>query len=177
MRRKAVLEEWVRQSLFEEDGIPNDYNVFSTKPVEAWVDAWKVTKELILVTRGVALANGARFGLLLIPDPAQVYQVTLNRRLKGRPMPLDWDFELPQKILRDFALSHGIHSIDLLQCFRVASGQKHDPIFFNYEGHFTPAGHHLVGQVIYQALASQGWIPARVKPSADLPSGCIRSDP
>lgn len=177
MRRKAVLEEWLRLSLFKRGGIANDYNVFSTEPGEAWIDAWKVTKELILATRGVALENGAKFSLVVIPDPAQVYQVALNRRLEGRPTPLDWDFGLPQKILRDFALAHGIHSIDLLQCFRVASGRMHDPIFFNYEGHFTPAGHHLVGQVIYQALASQGPIPAQVKPSADLPLGCIPSDP
>lgn len=65
----------------------------------------------------------------------------------------------PQSVLADFAAQHNVPFLDLLASFRehVAEHNLKPSALYLDPLHFSPAGHDLAAQLIFEFLSNQGW--------------------
>ncbi|HEY6085576.1 MAG TPA: hypothetical protein VIU63_09285, partial [Nitrospira sp.] len=66
--------------------------------------------------------------------------------------PRRFDFDRPQRLLKEWAARNGIETIDVLPEFREVARQK--PLFYDTDLHMTTAGHRLVADMIWPTLSS-----------------------
>ena len=98
--------------------------------------------------------------IMVIPIPVQVHSDIL-REMKKR-VEFDetlFDFEKPQKILREFGLQNGIPVCDLLPPFREED--RKEKLYYRYSVHWNKAGHKLAARLIYEKLKAEGMVPGR----------------
>ena len=59
-----------------------------------------------------------------------------------------YDDPFPFDFVKAFAAKEGIPVIDLWPAFLAANDQK---LFYDWDGHFTPAGHRVVANALWEA--------------------------
>ena len=103
---------------------------------------FKRTGKFIMLSRDVALQNGAQFILVMYPYGTYVGP---DQWAEGRKF---WGFESGKvdtdlfafDLVRDFAADNGIPFINLLNDFVAHKDEK---LFFDHDGHFTPRGNEV----------------------------------
>ena len=96
---------------------------------------------------------GAQLVVAILPDENQ-----LNADLQARVIPAaeraNYDFEMPQRYLRERFAEMGINTLDLLDVFR------RDPrcLYMN-DTHWVPAGHALVAEQLQSYLRARQLVP------------------
>jgi hypothetical protein len=102
--------------------------------------------EQIVRMSDLATANGSELVVVLIPDENQL-NPDLQKQVIEAGTEDDYDFSMPQSMLRDAFAAEDIPVIDLLRAFRD------DPrCMYMNETHWTPQGHKLAAQRIFYGL-------------------------
>ena len=112
---------------------------YRTHPVPAAESAWALTQQLVLAVRDEAVAQGARFVVLLVPS---------RRELGQQPSAADrarrWDWSKPRRRMAAFLASEGVASVDLAPALRARIEAGERP-YFARDPHWNELGHEVVG--------------------------------
>lgn len=118
--------------------------------------AWDLTRALIRQLRREVEADGRRFALVALTASWQVHPEHLARFQADYPAisQHEWDWEKPNRRLREFAAAEGIACLDLLPAFQARAAQGGPELHF-CGGHWTPAGHALASEEIAGFLGAE----------------------
>lgn len=122
-KKEENFFDWMEQELLNEN------------PSAFVEQSWEKTKQEVREIRDMAVAQHARFAMVIFPLRQQVQT----------PAGLD----RPQRIIREFTQKEDIVLVDLLAAFRK---EKDNPKIFIDSNHIAPPGHHLVARTIATAL-------------------------
>lgn len=125
------------------------YEIYRTPLREPWAEAWRVTEQLLLATRDLAEANGARFAVVLVPGAWEV-DADVWSQVRARVPALrtaELDLEQPSRRLVAFLRAHAVPVVDLLPEFRARHATS-APLYFRGDAHWTVAGHRLASEVL-----------------------------
>ena len=128
-------------------------------------DSYRNAIALIQMMEKTAVNQGMGFVLVLAPDQVQV-DLDLRGELAARyDLDLtDYDFNQPQRIIKDALTSSATPTLDLLGAFRNSTAQ--DPLFLERDTHWNVDGNdHAARQILSFFLAS----PTVDKDPAPLP--------
>ena len=135
--------------------------VFETRLSDRWRNAWAITHGLIEMTRAEATGQGSRFAMMIVPTRAQVSR-QVARELGGEEGRRDPNRDLlqPNRFLAEISARSSTPLLDLLPVFlraRLVAGSE--PLYFEYDRHWTAAGHAVAAQAIAEFLRSERLIP------------------
>jgi hypothetical protein len=135
--------------------------VYATRPDPRWRAAWAMTDTLLGRIADESAAQGARFGLTLVPTRAQVVPEAW-RALTGSNEGRDRAFDSlqPNSLLAGFAGRTGTPLLDLTPQLRAAARARGaPPLYFARDQHWTAAGHELAARALAEWLRASGLIP------------------
>lgn len=140
------------------NGVFVDYYLYEKEWSKNWVDAWNVTEALILGLRDAVVASDADFIVVTLPNPPQL-QVDANGFFSEKAwgdlvskypaieeMEFDWD--KPNKIIKQFLLKENIKYIDLLKPFRDSLEKDKKELTYKHDIHWNSRGHELVAKTL-----------------------------
>lgn len=142
------------------DGIPVDYWVYAADPPPAWRDAWERTERLLGALRDAVAADHARLMIMVVTAREQIYPADWQRVLDAYPAMagVQWDLDGPERHVLEWCRAHDVPCIQLSGAFRdAADGIR---LHYQYDGHWTPAGHGLAARTVAAFLRGTGWPPA-----------------
>ena len=120
-----------------------------------WVEAWEITRALLLKTRNEARNAGAGFLLVGLADPISVLPDSIRQEVFPPGLPSQLDPDKPTTLLNKFASSEGIDFVTLVPAFRSSIGQSEDAFTKYYlpcDGHWTAAGNYLAARAVVEHL-------------------------
>ncbi|MDH3314524.1 MAG: hypothetical protein OER43_01980 [Gammaproteobacteria bacterium] len=120
-----------------------------------WLEAWEITKALLVRTRNEARDIGAGFLLVGIADPIAVLPEFVKREVFPANLRPELDPDKPTAILDEFAASRDIDFFTLVPIFRSHIGQSEDAFtkyYLSCDGHWTVSGNRLAAQAVVQHL-------------------------
>jgi hypothetical protein len=118
-------------------------------------EAWQKSEALLLALNQAVEARGSRLLVVILPDELDVDDhrrqevlaayagLTKPQALAGPP---------PAERLAGILRQHDIVYISLLPALKAHYQTDQTPLYYRYDGHWTPAGHRLAGQAIYEYL-------------------------
>ena len=114
--------------------------------------AWGLSYQYLLRTRDLLKAHGSDFWVTVYPIGNQV---SPREWSKGR---VYWGFEpgkvystRPQSLVADFCRKNDIRVVDMSDDFKQAARTVY-PLYYDHDGHWKPAGHQVVADVLYREL-------------------------
>lgn len=107
------------------------------------VEQLRLGEALLLEGIHVARKSGKRIVLVHLPVQKWVHSKNPVTRLKRF---------LTEKMLKRVVETTGVEFVDCMPAFQALSGEKLDALFLPDDGHYTPAGHQLVADVVNTAL-------------------------
>jgi hypothetical protein len=148
------------------DGVPVDYLVYAQPPPREWETAWQHTEGLLTALRDAVAADGARFMVMIVTAREQIYDADWQALLATYPamQRRSWDLNGPERRVLDWCARSGVSCVQLSRAFAARRGDG-TRLHFIHDGHWTPAGHALAAQAMYDVLREAGW------PSAHLAEG------
>lgn len=137
-----------------------DSRIYAEPEDEAWKDAWKTTEELVAVMAREASERGARFAVVAVTAPIQVYPDPATRERFARQLGVS-DLMLPGRRIRAVGDRSGFPVLDLApELQRYADRHRAflhgSPNTAPGVGHWNPLGHRLAGEQIASWMA--GWV-------------------
>lgn len=150
LAQSRLLEE--KKTKLDPETIPLHYFVYRT-PIadEAWREAWAITEELVVRTRDLARALGARYAVAAASTPHGIRgtEAGLDWLLRAYPAmaAFEWDLELPNRRMQEICERHGIPFVNLEPAFRKATAAGrvlHWPI----DGHWNREGADFAAQLL-----------------------------
>jgi hypothetical protein len=137
---------------------------------------WKLTYGYLSKMRSLLAARGVDFWVTVYPYG---HQISGSEWSRGRTF---WGFEAgkvystrPQELIAEFCRRSGIRVVNMCDDFRKASQTVH-PLYYEYDGHWRPAGHEVVADVLYRELVpyvaahDEDATPGAVSASTGAPS-------
>lgn len=119
---------------------------------------WEKTRQTLTGFKQVTEERGGKLILVLVPDHIQVDQRLREEFLAARgDAPTRFDFELPQRRLKQWGEANGVATVDLLPAFRAATPAE--PLYFETDLHLTAAGHRTVANGLWPLLRTLPKIP------------------
>jgi hypothetical protein len=129
--------------------------------------AWGLSYGYLIRTRDLLRSRGIDFWVTVYPYAIQVSPREWSR---GRVF---WGFEpgkvystRPQSLVAGFCRKNEIRVVDLCDDFKQAARTVY-PLYYDYDGHWKPAGHQVVADALYRELVpyleareGQGTVPA-----------------
>jgi lysophospholipase L1-like esterase len=133
-------------------------DIYLLRPPEEIQRQWERTDRTLTEFRDTLRAQGIRMLLVLLPDHVQVDQKLREEFLAARREDSNsFDFDRPQRLLREWGERHDVQTIDLLPRFRDSASVA--PLFYETDLHMTTAGHRLVAEGIWPLLSSALSLP------------------
>ena len=132
-------------------------DLYNTRPGDEWVRAWRISELLLARVRDRAAEVGARLTIVGIPewrtlDPVEWRRVLAGTRLADSRL----DAAYPTNQLETISQRLGVHYVDLLPPLRQASAGSSVPLYYDFDKHWTAAGHAVAAQAVEQALRQWG---------------------
>jgi hypothetical protein len=126
-------------------------------PDATWTDAWAITGHALEELKSAVEADGAAVAVFVIPDRRQLYDADWDATLAKLPdlVPDDLDRERPTRNVLDLLATLDIPALSLLDPFRAVD----ERLYFEIDGHFTPAGHTQTAEVLAGWVAASGLVP------------------
>jgi hypothetical protein len=139
-RQVARLRTWGRQS-------------------DANIDEMKRVFHVLDLIRSRVAERGAQYVMVIHPDQTQIYE-TLRKEIltMGELREDEYDFDLPQKLLRSYCVENGVTCLDLLPVFRGEAKDRN--LYLPRDTHYNTAGHHLAAATISQFLCEKQLFPS-----------------
>jgi lysophospholipase L1-like esterase len=115
-----------------------------------WQQAWQVTAALVAALAEDVSQDGAAFHVAIVNGPWIVQEET--RDLALPPQAQDaYDWEMPHKKTEEMLDELGLAYTSLRQPMLDAA-QAGTQVHFVHDGHYTPAGHHVVAETLLPVL-------------------------
>lgn len=114
-------------------------------------EVFSFTGEVFRTFKDVVEKNGATLAVVYLPEAVSVDAELFEEKKRELPSLLkyEWDFDAPQKSLRDILSHEGIPFLDLTPYFRdVLTKNPSAPLYANRDGHFREEGHALVVKAV-----------------------------
>jgi len=112
---------------------------------------WERTRQTLAGFKQVTEERGGKLVLVLVPDHIQVDQRLREEFLSARgDTETRFDFELPQRLFKQWGEANGVTTVDLLPAFREAT--RVEPLYFETDLHLTAAGHRCVANGLWPLL-------------------------
>jgi hypothetical protein len=139
-----------------EPGLDDD--IYGPPPDRRWRDAWTVTEDLITEMSREVKAHGARFVVVTLSTPIQVYPDTAYRGAYLRRVG-GTDLFYPEHRLDELGAREGFVVLNLAPSLQAYADQHHSFLhgFSNTRagtGHWNELGHRLAGELIAERLCS-----------------------
>ncbi|NOY39129.1 MAG: hypothetical protein GXO95_02540 [Nitrospirae bacterium] len=99
----------------------------------------KTLKDLDNIRRLLS-ENNIQLAIVSIPYREQVYSASLTGK--------NYDLNLPQRYVQEYAEAHSIPYLDLLPILRSYVRREKKPIYVPNDIHFNNEGHHIIGKAI-----------------------------
>jgi hypothetical protein len=131
------------------------YEIYRRPEKKVISESWGITEQFVLEIRRLAATHGAKFAVVLVPAPWEVYPALWHAVLNRLPVmrQVSMSLEKPSVRLTSFLKAHGIVYVDLLPGFRENANSS-PPLFFEPDSHWTPAGHRLAADLIIDPTVS-----------------------
>ena len=154
-RKKGVWEE--RASWLGVYGEPLD---------EDWKEAWTITEETLLRFVKAAEERNSRFTLVIVADSLQIDPSMLDGKVAptetskvsktsevssrlGEKVASRYDFEYPNRRLKQFCEKNGIVCLDSLPFFLERKRSLQPPYFsWEHDGHYSQLGHQTMADFL-----------------------------
>jgi SGNH hydrolase-like domain, acetyltransferase AlgX len=129
----------------------------------SWREAWRTTRGLILRLRQAVEAHGARFVVVVMNGREEVSPRRMEAMRAFNPAlaGADLDPDKPNRLILGFLARRGIPTIPLLDPFRARFAADGKPGFFEWDSHWTSAGHALAAEEIARGLRRLGLVTDR----------------
>jgi hypothetical protein len=137
--------------------LPADMLVYAPDPPPEVDEAWRVTKALLLEMKNDAREHGARFAMVLVDGPWTYYDAWWQLMTMWDQQARSWNPARPNEVLGEFAHEAGIESLDLRTAFTAKKSEER--LYFEFDPHWTPAGHRLAAQAAAGFLVERGLVP------------------
>lgn len=126
---------------------------------EHWRRAWALSEALVLETRDVVTADGAEFGILIVPDRRAIHAAAWDETVSVFPFLRGINPQEPVNRIHSFVEDAGIPVLNLLYTMQGSVLAHPDEwLYFAGDGHFNENGHAVVAQRLLFWLREQGWI-------------------
>ena len=137
-----------------------------------WQEAWRITRGLVLRLRRAVEDRGAHLVVVIVNPREEVarrrWQAALALPvLQGQAV----DVDKPNRLITRFLARRGIPAIPLLDEFRAHVDDDGKPAFFDWDIHWTAAGHDLAARVIAARLRDLGLVPGTTTRSSTVGAG------
>lgn len=141
--------------------IPTDYLVYNANMTSVWRDAWRATTTALSEMRALLIENKVGLLVVQIPNREQVFRDVWERILDEHPAmrsnEYSWNLTFPNSVLEQELVALRIPFYDPLPEFRrITHNQPSSLFYFPVDGHFTPRGHALLGQLMFEYLKGSG---------------------
>jgi lysophospholipase L1-like esterase len=135
--------------------------VYLRRSPESWREAWRITRGLVLRLRQVVEANGARLVVVVLNGREEVSPERMRVMLAFNPQlaRAEIDPDKPDRLIGRFLERRGIPTIRLLDAFRARFGADGSEGFYEWDIHWTEAGHALAAERIAHGLRELGLVP------------------
>ena len=150
------------------NGVPLYYNIYLEQYDDAYENAWRLTKAILLRFKKEVEDTGSYFILVSLPGRQAVYPDWWKEILSTYPKMVDYPFDLskPERILENFCAQHEIVYLSLLPRFREHFKMTDQRLYYKYDGHWNRKGHRVAAESIYQFLIENHLIPLKDQPLA-----------
>ncbi len=140
-------------------GVPVDYWVFATTPPPDWQEAWRHTEGILRALRDAVRADGAELVIMVVTSREQVYSADWAALQATYPAmrASSWDLDGPERRVLGWCAREQVGCVALSPAFRAAR-EGAPRLHWQYDGHWTAAGHALAAQTMAQALSAK--VPA-----------------
>jgi hypothetical protein len=153
---KIASLEIVPQNTISKLSVEPEWYVFSEQYSKEWEKAWEITQKLIIKVKMESERHGAKYLLVSIPRPHQVYDDywQTNSQTYTAMSGVKWDRTKPQKILERFTKVNNIDYISLMPLFQQDYARSGKRVSYR-GGHFTDYGHLVVADILYNKLVEE----------------------
>lgn len=137
-----------------------DFNVYLPEPPSRWTEAWDITEKALVKFAGEVASRGTPFVLVILGAAEQVHPELQQELRKEYGLP--FDFDLPDRRLREVAAQHGIRTLDLMPAFRNHHQRTRTYLHGSgsvITGHWNEAGHRVAAEDIFAFLRGYPIIP------------------
>lgn len=169
--RAFLLREQVRTKRFKQTNANStaagrkldefsDLNIYLPEPTPRWTEAWEITERLLLKFARQVESRGTSFVLITLTNAEQVHP-ELQRELEQK-FEMPFDFDLPDRRLREFTREHDVTYLGLMPAFR--DYQRRTETYLHgfgavITGHWNDAGHRQAAGQIFSFLRDRRLIP------------------
>jgi len=169
----GVLQKWSLDDLWanwrdvdaQTELLDREADVYRTRLDDRWREAWSLTDSLLGRVDAESRAQGARFGMILIPSRTQILpdawkKLTDHEPASGKAAGPALDPRQPNAMLGGIASRLSAPMLDLTDSFKQAAGLGGGPLYYARDQHWTAAGHDLAAHQIAEWLRSNDLVPA-----------------
>jgi hypothetical protein len=138
-------------------------NIYLSKLSPHWQEAFEITKQSLLKLKASVEEREAKFVVVTNPASEQVYPERAEQL--SRQYGLAFDYEQPDRILRDFARQQSIAFFQLMPAFRKYHRETRKYLHgfgSSIQGHWNEHGHRLAAEEIYRFLTEKHLVPLDV---------------
>lgn len=141
------------QRLYEQ-GLDNE--IYSPPSDPSWLEAWKVTEDLLRLMNANVIENNAKFMLVTLSNGVQVNPDPIERKKYAASLGVD-DLLYPDRRIEHFSKEEGINFVMLAPPLQ-AWAQEHGECLHGFEntdpcsGHWNAQGHNLAGAIIAENI-------------------------
>jgi len=138
--------------------IGSDFDVYRKPDTDSGHMAWNVTERLIMTVHSDVISHGARFGLLTVTTPLQVYPDPAVRNV-GKESGTPRDLLYSEKRLEALAAQHDFPVLTLAEPLQ-SHAESHEVFLHGFPntqpgtGHWNETGHSVAGQYLADWLNS-----------------------
>lgn len=139
--------------------VPEEWTVFQKTRSADVQHAWTMTEALLLALREEVEAAGSSLLVVNVPTRFDLDESWWNLFKRKFGLPSDeWSPSAVTESLRALCARNGIELFDLTPDFRkaIAAGREQaQPLHFPNDGHWTPNGHRLAGELLADYFAKR----------------------
>lgn len=140
---------------FSADSLNVDDQVFFKNYPDTWNEIWAVEEKLLSLMKKDARAAGAQFVLISLTEGFRVHPRLMKEKNFSEEQKNRFDFEKPERLLKEISAKHNIIYLPLLPFFREKTRDSDNLTVFSCDGHWNEYGHALAAEAIFSFLKNE----------------------